>query len=101
MTAPEADTDNRPTETDTDKLQQADCNIFELYESVFGRLNEPLKARLLETERDYPPEWIQAAFEEANGRARSFRYVETILERWLAEETRENAHKLTMWPVKS
>lgn len=71
------------TETDKEKLLLVRRNIFALYERTFGLVTETLKPKLEEAEDRYPAEWIEAAFQEAaENKARSWRYVETILKRW-------------------
>jgi DnaD/phage-associated family protein len=61
-------------------------NIFELYEQNIGMVTPLLAEELGEAEKVYPPDWIQDAFREAVGyNRRSWRYVRTILENWVAE----------------
>lgn len=62
------------------------ANIYALYESLAGTISPLIAAELAEAEREYPAEWIEAAFREAAAQnARSWRYVSRILERWAAE----------------
>ncbi len=61
-------------------------NIFELYEQNIGLLQPLLAEELQEAERDYPAEWIEDAFRiAAENNARSWRYVQAILQRWATE----------------
>lgn len=62
------------------------ANIYALYEQLAGTISPLIAAELAEAEREYPAEWIEAAFREAAAQnARSWRYVSRILERWAAE----------------
>lgn len=60
--------------------------IYELYERNIGVL-QPLLAEQLQDAADrYPADWIEDAFKIAVARnIRNWRYIETILERWLRE----------------
>jgi len=61
-------------------------NIFSLYESLIGGISPLVADELAEAERQYPHEWLEAAFREAAAQnARSWRYVSRILERWAVE----------------
>lgn len=61
-------------------------NIFTLYEQNIGLLQPLLAQELEEAARDYPPEWIEEAFQLAVARnVRHWRYIRAILERWAAE----------------
>ena len=61
-------------------------NIFSLYEQNIGLLQPLLAQELEEAARDYPPEWIEEAFQLAVARnVRHWRYIRAILERWVAE----------------
>jgi DnaD/phage-associated family protein len=60
--------------------------IFSLYESLIGGISPLVADELADAERQYPHEWLEAAFREAAAQnARSWRYVSRILERWAAE----------------
>jgi DnaD/phage-associated family protein len=60
--------------------------VFALYEQNIGLLQPLLVDELEQAARDYPPEWIEDAFREAAGNnARSWRYVQAILQRWAAD----------------
>jgi DnaD/phage-associated family protein len=61
-------------------------NIFRLYEEHIGTITPIIGERLLAAEEEYPPEWVEQAFHEAAElNARSWRYVERILQRWTEE----------------
>lgn len=69
---------------------QAPPNIFELYEQNIGLLTPLIADALREAEKTYPPEWIEEAVQIAVERnARSWRYVNAILERWQQEGRHE------------
>jgi len=60
--------------------------VYNLYEQNIGLLTPILAERLQDAEGLYPPDWIEAAFEEAvTNNKRNWRYIERILERWAAE----------------
>jgi DnaD/phage-associated family protein len=61
-------------------------NIWALYEQNIGLLQPLLAQELEEAARDYPPAWIEEAFQIAVERnARHWRYIRAILERWATE----------------
>jgi DnaD/phage-associated family protein len=61
-------------------------NVFALYETNIGMLNPMIADELREAEELYPAEWIEDAFREAvENNARSWRYVDKILQRWERE----------------
>jgi len=61
-------------------------NIFTLYEDNIGLITPVQAERLKEAEKRYPWSWVREAFEEAVVRnKRSWRYIESILERWATE----------------
>lgn len=61
-------------------------DIFTLYEQTIGLLSPMIAERLQEAEQEYPAAWVQEAFRAAEEHnKRSWRYVETILERWKTE----------------
>jgi DnaD/phage-associated family protein len=61
-------------------------NAFSLYERHIGPLTPLIAAHLREAERAYPREWLEEAIlQSAEYSARSWRYIEAILERWEAE----------------
>lgn len=58
-------------------------NIFEIYESNIGPLTPMIADKLIEAEKEYPPDWIADAFQLAvENNKRNWRYCETILKRW-------------------
>tara|TARA_Y100000590_G_scaffold463778_1_gene631378 strand:- start:12151 stop:12858 length:708 start_codon:yes stop_codon:yes gene_type:complete len=58
-------------------------NIFTLYENNIGTLNPLITEELKYAQQRYPDDWINEAFREAvKNNARSWRYIETILENW-------------------
>lgn len=67
-------------------------NIFALYEQNIGLLQPLLVEELEEAARDYPPEWIEEAFQLAVARnVRHWRYVRAILERWATDGKDDSA----------
>jgi DnaD/phage-associated family protein len=76
-----------PTESEQrHHLQSQRPNIFVLYEQNIGPLTPLLAEHLMEAEKTYPASWIEDAFREAvELNKRSWRYVQRILERWVAE----------------
>jgi DnaD/phage-associated family protein len=91
---------NRLTDTDTDTEPEPEPeprnvvvvvsessvnppNIFSLYENNIGFITPLIRDKLLEAEKDHPPDWIKSAFEIAVGsNARNWNYVAAILSRW-------------------
>lgn len=62
------------------------ANIFELYERNIGLLQPVLADELREAEDTYPADWIVDAFRiAAEGNARRWSYIRSILERWERE----------------
>jgi DnaD/phage-associated family protein len=60
--------------------------IFELYEQNIGLLQPLLAEELAEAEQTYPASWIVDAFRIAAERnVRHWRYIKSILERWVRE----------------
>ncbi len=58
-------------------------NIFTLYEQNIGALTPLVADMLTGAEKEYPPDWLQEAFEIAVARnVRNWKYVEAILKRW-------------------
>ena len=67
--------ENRPPDLST--------NIFSLYEDAIGTISPLLADDLRQAEKLYPMAWIEEAFTLAvKYNRRSWRYVQTILERW-------------------
>jgi DnaD/phage-associated family protein len=61
-------------------------NIFRVYEREIGIITGSISDALIEAEKDYPPEWIEAALKEAAvNNKRSWKYAEAILKRWKIE----------------
>jgi DnaD/phage-associated family protein len=61
-------------------------NVFSLYEQHIGPLTPLVAEHLREAERAYPREWLeQAILQSVEYNARSWRYIEAILQRWEAE----------------
>lgn len=58
-------------------------NVFVFYEQNIGALTPMIAEKLKDAEKDYPAEWIPAAFEVAvQNNARNWAYVKAILDRW-------------------
>jgi DnaD/phage-associated family protein len=58
-------------------------NIFRLYEEHIGPLTPLIADALRDAETEYPARWIEDAFRIAvENNARSWRYIQAILERW-------------------
>jgi DNA replication protein len=61
-------------------------NIFALYEQNIGPLTPLIADVLRNAEKQYPASWIEEAIElSVTYNRRSWRYVETILQRWEAD----------------
>ncbi|MDE2838136.1 MAG: DnaD domain protein [Chloroflexota bacterium] len=61
-------------------------NIFRLYEENVGMLTPLVADELRAAEDEYPTGWVELAIREAvANNVRSWRYIETILERWKRE----------------
>lgn len=59
---------------------------FLLYEQNIGPLTPMVADRITRAMRDYPVEWIEDAIEEAVAyNRRSWKYIERILESWMAQ----------------
>src|SRR5215212_6394728 len=70
-------------EVPTVRVRAQRPSIFSLYEQNVGLLTPLLAEQLAEAERQYPPEWIEAAFTEAvNHNKRNWSYIRRILESW-------------------
>jgi DnaD/phage-associated family protein len=69
-----------------EQAQAAPPGVFALYEALVGTLGPGIAEELAEAERLYPADWLAEAFREAAAQnARSWRYVQRILERWASE----------------
>jgi DnaD/phage-associated family protein len=72
--------------TDAEAVELERPSIFALYEQNIGLVPPLLVDELEEAARTYPADWIQDAFREALAHnARSWRYVQSILQRWKRE----------------
>ena len=61
-------------------------NIFALYEANIGPLTPLIAEELKDALDTYPEEWLHDAMKEAASlNKRSWRYIQRILERWVAE----------------
>jgi DnaD/phage-associated family protein len=61
-------------------------NIYQLYEENIGPLTPIIADTLKDAEREYPMHWIEDAVRAAvENNARSWRYVQKVLERWQSE----------------
>lgn len=61
-------------------------NIYQLYEANIGPLTPMLAESLKDAERDYSPDWIEEAIRIAvENNARSWRFIQVVLERWRRE----------------
>jgi DNA replication protein len=61
-------------------------NVFLLYEQNIGLMTELIAEQLRDLERNYPPDWINEAFEIAvSNNKRALRYIQAILKRWETE----------------
>lgn len=61
-------------------------NIFSLYENNIGAITPMIAEELQAAEEEYPVEWIAEAIEIAvKANKRSWRYIHTILNRWVTE----------------
>lgn len=78
----------RPSATITTAAAAERPGIFRLYEEHIGTITPIVGERLAAAQDTYPQEWIEDAFREAAElNARSWRYIERILQNW-AEEGR-------------
>ena len=69
-------------------------DIFSLYEQNIGMLTPLIADELRDAEQLYPQDWIRDAIKEAVAlNKRSWRYIETILERWSAEGKSDGTHR--------
>ena len=57
--------------------------MYQLYEANIGMLTPMIADQLRSAEDEFPAEWIEAAILEAvTNNKLSWRYAETVLERW-------------------
>src|SRR5690606_37951959 len=61
-------------------------NIFRLYEDNIGPLTPMIADTLKDAEKEYPASWLEEAIRIAvENNARSWRFVQVVLERWRRE----------------
>lgn len=66
-------------------------NIFALYERLLGPLTPLMAEELRDAERSYSREWIETAMQEAASyNRRTWRYVQSILQRWESDGAPKN-----------
>ena len=69
-------------------------NIFVMYEQNIGMMTPMIADQLRDMEKNYPPDWIDEAFEIAVSRnKRALRYIQAILKRWETEGKDEDSHE--------
>lgn len=69
-------------------------NIFRLYEENIGPLTPMIADMLRDAEQLYPPGWIEEALRIAvQNNARSWRYIESILQAWQARGGRGESNR--------
>lgn len=76
------------TTPQTTAAEQERAQIFNLFESAFGRMvdNAMLVDELVDASNTYPAQWVEDAFKEAAlAGAKNWKYVRAILERWQRE----------------
>jgi len=70
-------------EEEEEKISTTAANIFQLYEQNIGLLSPIISDALIDAEKIYPLNWIEAAMKEAvTNNKRSWSYAEAILKRW-------------------
>lgn len=68
--------------------------VFATYEREIGPLTPMIRDAILDAAREHPPEWLEAAMQEAaRANARNWRYCEAILKRWKVEGFRARGKK--------
>lgn len=73
------------TTTETTIEVKKEENIFKLYEQNIGAIPTLLVDDLADVEKEYHPEWIEAAFKIAvEKNARNWKYIYTVLKNWQA-----------------
>ena len=76
------------------RVVAAPPNIFRLYERHIAVLTPHVAQQLAEAIDQYPPGWINDAFEEAVARdRRSWRFIQYLLERWSSEGRQDATHR--------
>ena len=96
--APDRDIDS-DTESEKEKEAEAETEpakvtaaaapsrpeIFTLYEHEIGQITPMISEALIAAEKEYPPNWISAAIQEAvEHNARSWKYTDAVLRSWKA-----------------
>lgn len=86
ITSEEEQDKEEQTVTGATSSKNAKSNAFTLYENNIGLLTPMVAEEIKEAEKDYPPNWIADAIQEAVlHNARNWKYVSAILKRWKAE----------------
>lgn len=68
------------------RIQVERPNLFRLYEQNIGPLTPLLADRMIHAMEEYPADWIEEAIEESVAyNRRSWRYIQRILEQWMAQ----------------
>ena len=68
------------------RIQLDRPNVFRLYEQNIGPLTPLLADRMIHAMEEYPVDWIEEAIEESVAyNKRSWRYIQRILEQWMAQ----------------
>ncbi len=68
------------------RIQVDRPNLFRLYEQNIGPLTPLLADRMIHAMEEYPTDWIEEAIEESVAyNRRSWRYIQRILEQWMAQ----------------
>ncbi len=69
-------------------------NLFRLYEQNIGPLTPLLADRMIRAMEEYPADWIEEAIAESvTYNRRSWRYIQRILEQWLAQGRTDREHQ--------
>ena len=77
------DTKKELKEIKEDESQPTKPNIFGLYQSNIGLITAMLKDDLIEAEKTFPADWIEAAFKIAvDNNSRKWSYVKAVLDGW-------------------
>jgi DNA replication protein len=80
----------RPAPGQTIEILPERPTIYQLYEANIGPLTPLIGEALADAEREYPPGWVEEAIHIAVTRnARSWRFIEAVLNRWLKEGKRD------------
>ncbi len=69
-------------------------NAYRLYEENIGPLTPIIADGLKDAERDYPPGWLEDAIRVAvEANARSWRFIQAVLDRWRREGRKDEIHE--------